>query len=1141
MTRLYVILLFLALSPQARGVEGTEALTEFFEKKIRPVLAANCYSCHGPARQESKLRLDNIASILEGGRSGPVLAPGQPLKSRLYQAITYTNPDLKMPPTGRLPGSAIADIREWIEAGALWPESDDLESPGSTPEAFDLEGRKRRHPWIWRTPRREPVPGVQDTRWSRDPLDRFLLTKLEEKGLHPTIPADRRTWLRRVTFALTGLPPTPEEIERFVINERPEAYDRIVDRLLASPRFGERWARHWMDLVHYAESRGHETDFILANAYQYRDYLVRAFNADLPYQQLVLEHIAGDLLTAPRIDPATGANESVIATGWPFFGEEEDAPVDLREDEIERLDNRIDVLSKTFLGLTVSCARCHDHKFDAISQRDYYALFGFLLSSGYRQVRFQSMEHNRWVALGLKALKERYRPQILKAVGVAQKPLLQQTAKYLMAVRKVIEAEQGTGCTFDDGGSLVESVAWPRNLDAYRLKHWVAAVKRAALDEMDPLYPFAQVAQEPNIRDPGHVSVVLKRMISHWRKLPGLQSLLQQCGARVILDYSRPKPRDWRVDGPGFGHAPRKVGEVQFGMTPFLPITRVFHDAGVHKDPVWDVLKLSPGTERDPERLKNWVRSGRTLRTPTFTLETGKLYYLVKGTGRVYATVASYTLQDGPLYRELARRWKDVPQLQWIEHDLEDHRGHRVHLEFSPEGADDLGIAMVIESVHKPDHYVLPNDLLLSKLESSYSLSSLAQAYQELFQEASERLSTDSITGSPQAADYARLADWLVRHPEISLGRRPEDGKRFQALDTFFSSQQELLGRIRAESSTAPALFDGNGTDEHVLLRGQHRQPGELIPRRFLEAIAGPEPIHSNGGSGRLELAKALTAPSNPLVARVMVNRVWHYLFGRGIVASVDNFGWLGERPSHSELLDHLSHWFIQEAKGSLKRLIRRIVLSQTYRMSSKPSDAVAADIDPGNQLLHRMNVRRLEGEAIRDAVLAVSGRLNLQMFGLPVPVHKDDVVLFRGSPKKFGPLDGDGRRSVYIAARRNFLSSLLLTFDAPKPFATVGRRNISNVPAQSLALMNHPFLYEQARIWARRLNETTTDQSSALRIQRMYLAAFGRLPTPGEQEACLRSLDQMTRLKTNPTHDLSVWEELSHALFNVKEFIYIR
>ena len=1128
------------LSLPAWGGASEENPGEFFEKRIRPVLATHCISCHGPERQESRLRLDTRSSLLKGGRSGPVVMPGQPQNSRLYQAVTYRDPHLKMPPPGPLPASVIEDIGVWIEAGAPWPETEPAPNSGSSAEAFELAERKQRYPWIWEPPLSQPPPSTRDSRWPLDPVDRFLLSRLEQEGLAPAPPADRRTWLRRVSFALTGLPPDPEAIQRFVNDRRPDAHALVVDRLLASPRFGERWARHWMDLVHYAESRGHETDFLIANAFQYRDYLVRAFNADVPYPQLVAEHVAGDLLPAPRVDPATGANESVIATGWPFFGEEEDSPVDLRQDEIERLDNRIDVLSKTFLGLTVSCARCHDHKFDAISQRDYYALFGFLLSSSYRQVRFQSMEHNRRVDLELEALAAEYRPRILRAVGLAQKPHLQQAASYLTAVRELVEAERETGCRFDDGGSLPESVAWPGRLDVNLLKHWANAVKNALEDSSDPLHPIARVVHDWDGRDPQGVSAVLKEVLDPWRKQRSLKEILRASGARIIQDYTSLRPSDWRVDGPGFGSSPRRAGQVRLGRRVTSPVARVFRHGGAHKDPVWDVLELAPGTERNPERLRNWVRAGRSLRTPTFSLETGRLYYLARGTVRVYATVDSYTLQEGPLYDELTRRWKDVPQLRWIEHDLTAHRGHRVHLEFSPEGSDDLAIAMVIEAAREPTPYAPPKGLLIDRLAACRSLPDLAQIYQELLLEASERMAADAIGRSPRSASFARLADWLVQNPHISLGPPSERKKRFQELEPYFSSRQELLSRIQAASTTAPALLDGNGVDQPLLQRGEPHQPGPRVPRRFLEAVAGPEPLASGGSSGRLQLAEVLTASSNPLLDRVWVNRVWHHLFGRGIVASVDNFGWLGERPSHPDLLDHLSHWFRVQARGSLKQLIRRIVLSQAYRMSSRASDRAAARIDPENRMLHRMNLRRLEAESIRDAVLAISGRLDLQMSGPPVPVHKGDVVLFRGAPKKLGPLDGNGRRSIYMAARRNFLSSLLLTFDTPKPFATVGRRDVSNVPAQSLALMNHPFFHEQARRWARRLEKTGGEASPARRIRLMYLEAFARPPTPAEIDACLRSLHRISRLRTPSDNGLSGWESLSHALFNVKELIYI-
>src|SRR5205085_2645286 len=255
----------------------------------------------------------------------------------------------------------------------------------------------QRNFWSFRAVVMPALPRVRDSAWCVSAIDRFVLAKLEARGLRPAPPADRRSLIRRVTFDLIGLPPTPEEVEAFVRDRSPNAYEKVVDRLLASPHYGERWGRHWLDLVRYAESRGHESDYTIPNAWQYRDYVVRALNADVPYDRFVTEHLAGDLLARPRLNPATGGNESVVGTGFWFLGEEVHSPVDIRQDETDRLDNRIDVFGKTFLALTISCARCHDHKFDAISTKDYYALMGFLQSSSYRLARFETMEHNRKV------------------------------------------------------------------------------------------------------------------------------------------------------------------------------------------------------------------------------------------------------------------------------------------------------------------------------------------------------------------------------------------------------------------------------------------------------------------------------------------------------------------------------------------------------------------------------------------------------------------------------------------------------------------------------------------------------------------------------------------------------------------------
>jgi hypothetical protein len=308
------------------------------------------------------------------------------------------------------------------------------------------------------------------------------------------------------------------------------------------------------------------------------------------------------------------------------------------------------------------------------------------------------------------------------------------------------------------------------------------------------------------------------------------------------------------------------------------------------------------------------------------------------------------------------------------------------------------------------------------------------------------------------------------------------------------------------------------------------------VPRRFLEALAGPTPPAISRGSGRLELARQMIDPAvDPFLPRVLVNRVWHHLFGRGIVASTDNFGVLGERPTHPELLDYLADRFIKE-DWSVKKLIRALVLSSTYRMASHP-DTAADRADPRDLLLHRMRLRRLEGEAIRDAMLAVSGRLLDQMYGPPVPVHLTAFQEGRGRPAS-GPLDGDGRRSLYLSVRRNFLSSFLLAFDTPSPFSTVGRRTVSNVPAQSLILLNDPFVHGQAQLWAKRV--LSQPGSTRERIIRMYESAFTRPPTETELTACVEFLQHQPAAQARGIDNPAVWTDLAHVLFNVKEFIFL-
>ena len=405
-----VLLLTLNVSARAEEPLPRAQQLEFFEKKVRPLLAKHCYECHSvkAKRLEASLLLDSRKGHIQGGDSGASVVPGDADGSLLIEAVRYES--YEMPPKGKLPNEEIQTLVRWVNMGAPWPDEAAPTTDGIV-EAFDLQKRKSEF-WLWQPITDAEAPPVKDNTWARNDIDRHILADLEEAKLAPSRDADRTAILRRLYFDLIGLPPTPEEVEAFVADTKEGAIERVVDRLLESPHFGERWGRHWLDLVRYAESRGHEFDNDTPNAFQYRDYIIRALNADVPYDQLVREHIAGDLLKEPRLHPTQKFNESVLGTGFWFLGEWVHSPVDIRKDESDRFDNMLDVMSKTFLGVTVACARCHDHKFDAISTADYYSLSGFLQSSDYRQARFESMQQNGDVARELAQTDEKYQRQL---------------------------------------------------------------------------------------------------------------------------------------------------------------------------------------------------------------------------------------------------------------------------------------------------------------------------------------------------------------------------------------------------------------------------------------------------------------------------------------------------------------------------------------------------------------------------------------------------------------------------------------------------------------------------------------------------------------------------------------------------------
>jgi len=975
--RLTVLCLLLALASitaaaggaRAERLIATGATLDFFEKQVRPILATHCYACHGPEKQKSDLRWDHIDFALRGGSRGPALVPGEPDRSRMIEAIGYET-DLQMPPKSKLRDEQIAVLRKWVAMGAPWPE-EPVPSGGVKIEPFDLTQRWSEH-WAWHFEKDVKPPKVRDEAWPRTAIDRFILAKLEAAGLKPAPDTDRRTLIRRASFDVIGLPPTPAQVAAFVSDPAPthEAFERVIDELLASPRFGERWGRHWLDLVRYAESYGHEYDYSIHEPWRYRDYVIRALNDDLPYDRFVLEHIAGDLVDKPRMHPTDGCNESLVATGWWYLHEQTHAPTDVRQHEADRVDNQIDVLSKAFLGLTVACARCHDHKFDAISTKDYYALAGFLQSS-------------------------------------------RQQLAYL-----------------DPDNRIGERVA-----------------------EMRALYGEANAA-------------LLKAGVNG-----GVPTHFEHDKSVLFEDFNDGAFGGWRATGWAWGAAP--TGPSQWD---------VHHTDGVAALPV--------GVAHSG-RLGGSLHG--TLCSPEFDLDHKQVHLRVKGEGEARVIVAGYTLEpfNALLFRGTRTKIDTKGEWKWITiaGELYLHLGQRAHLQIDDEG----------------DGYLMIDEVRFGD------------------QGAPGEPGDAAAPGMTQGAIAARLAALREQMREI---------------------EAKLPKPMRVL-----AITEGTGENEYVFIRGSWKSEGEEAPRQFLEAIAGEQATLGEGpgvGSGRLELARRMLDPDSggPYVSRTIVNRIWHHLTGRGLVATTDNFGVLGQPPTHPALLDYLTAE-MPRMGWSIKAMIKRVMMSRVYQMASAPAqaDAASAEQDPANALLHRMRVRRLEGEAIRDAMLAVSGSLDTRMFGAPVPVHLTPFMEGRGRPGQSGPIDGNGRRSIYLSVRRNFLSPMFLAFDTPIPFTTIGRRTRSNVPAQALILMNDPFVQEQAKRWAQRVL-SEKDLTPSQRIERMYVEALGRPPRADEIEAMLGFFEAQSQEygltgQQAATHE-ALWADLAHVMLNLKEFIFI-
>ena len=815
----WLAVLVLAAGERSSAEETPDAeQVRFFESAVRPVLADNCFRCHGERKQKGKLRLDSLASMLRGGESGPAIVPGEPDESLLVEAINHQS--FEMPPKGKLEAKQIVALTRWIELGAPWPGAD-----RSTPLPADsISGISDEDRAFWSfQPLADPaLPQTADAGWARNPIDRFVFSRLASARLKPAPEADRGVLIRRATFDLIGLPPTPEKVAGFLTDQSSGAYEELVDRLLASPRYGERWGRHWLDLVRYAESDGYRADFYRPQAWRYRDYVIRSFNDDKPYDRFVVEQIAGDEV-APE-DP-----DVLVATGYLRHWIYEWNQRDVRTQWNDILNDLTDVTGDVFLGLGMGCARCHDHKFDPIPQKDYYALQAF----------------------------------------------------------------------------------------------------------------FAPIAPR--------------------------EDLLLATPAELIRHCQR--TAEWE----------EKVAPIQAKIA---EIERPIRE------------KLAEGAiVMFPDDVEAMIRKPAQYRRP-------------------------------------------------LEHQLAELAYRQVHEAWKKVGAGIKG-------------------------------------------DAKER----------RKALEEQLAEFDAYRPEpLALGLVVTD----------------------VGPHAPPTVIPG-------------RRDGAAIEPAFLTVLGGqratPTPIRGVSTGRRTELAKWLTRPDHALTTRVIVNRVWQHHFGVGLVATTSDFGRLGDRPSHPELLDWLARRFVRDG-WSVKRLHRLIMTSAVYRQSAtEPASDLARRVDPANRLLWRMNLRRLDAEQTRDAMLSVSGELDRRIGG--------------PSAEWSAP-----RRSVYAKVLRNKHDAMLEAFDAPDGFASCARRNVTTTASQALLMINGPWTNERAVAFARRIERSAPDADRGAQVDLAYRLSLGRAPSAAERAGAVEFLGRQARIADRSGAKEQGLDEplvdLCHVLLNANEFLYV-
>jgi hypothetical protein len=903
-----------AAPPAAPPAMPTAAEVDFFESKIRPILVDNCFKCHSANAEKLKaeLRLDSREMMLKGGESGsPAVVPGDVDGSPLITAIRYEEEALQMPPKVKLSAEQIAHLEAWVKMGAPFPASKTpavAAAPTTGPVAMTLEqGRKF---WSFVAPADPKPPEVTAAEWKNNAIDRFVFAKLAAASLAPSPPADRRTLIRRATIDLIGLPPTPAEIDQFEADRSPDAFEKVIDRLLASPHYGERWGRYWLDVARYADTRGYvfEEERRYAFSYTYRDWVIKALNADLPYDQFLIQQIAAD-----RLD--LGANKHPLAAlGFLTLGRR------FLNAQPDIIDDRIDVITRGTMALTVSCARCHDHKYDPIPTADYYSLYGVFASSqepaelplinGDKPAQLAEFEAE--LAKRSEALDQFVKTRFAELV--AQIRTGPSIAKYMLAAQRTLAPHP-----IADEYEVPDDA---KGLTQWLQRRWEAYLKDAAARNDDVFAVWRRLSGIP----PKEFAAKSPAVIAQARRMPTENPLI----ARLVLADPMPK---------SLSEVAERYGKV----------LAAFDQEAAYADP-----------------LAEQVRA--VLRSPA-----------------------------------------------------------------SP------AAVLITES-------------------------------KQLF---------GNVDRSKRRALQAAIDSHVASHP---------------------GSPQRAMAMEDAPQPVEPVIF----------VRGNAANKGKQVPRQFPAILSAGERKPFTQGSGRLEMAKLIASKDNPLTARVMVNRVWQYHFGAGLVRTPSDFGTRGETPTHPELLDFLAQRFVNDDGWSIKKLHKRMMLSAAYQQSSADTNPDGRAKDPENRLLWRANPRRLDFEAMRDSLLAVSGQIDLTLGGRPI-----DIVV-----EPFVP-----RRSIYAYIDRQNLPGMFRTFDFASPDSTNSKRFTTSVPQQALFMLNSSFVITQARKLAAR-PEVVAAAEPAQRVTLLYRTVLGRTPSQEEIDLGIRFIQgEQAQPAESPTLGTTPWQ----------------